>query len=75
MEKLNVIEKIDKPTEWVNSMVTIIKPNGNLCICIDPRDLNKNIKRQCYPTRTVEEVIMRMPNAKIFSILDANSGY
>ena len=75
MEKLDVIEKIDEPTEWVNSMVTVIKPNGKLRICIDPRDLNKQVKRQHYPTRTVDEIITRMPNAKIFSVLDANSGY
>ena len=73
MEKLNVIEKIDEPTEWVNSMVTIIKPNGKLRICIDPHDLNKAVKMDYYPMRTVDEVITRMPNAKIFSVLDANS--
>ena len=75
MEKLNVIEKIDEPTEWVNSMVTIIKPNGKLHICIDPRDLNKAVKRDYYPMRIVDEVITRMPNAKTFSVLDANSGF
>ena len=75
MESLNVIEKIDEPTEWVNSMVSIVKPNGKLRICIDPRDLNKIVKRQYYPMRTVDEIITRMPNAKIFSVLDANSGF
>ena len=28
MENLNVIEKVTAPTSWVNSMVTIVKPNG-----------------------------------------------
>ena len=75
MERLNVIEKVEQPTEWVNSMVTIIKPNGQLRICIDPHDLNKAIKRDHYPTRTIEEVVTRMPSAKIFSVLDASSGF
>ena len=75
MEHLNVIEKVDNPTDWVNSMVTIIKPTGKLCICIDPRDLNKAIKREYYPTRTIEEVVTRMPNAKVLSILDASSSF
>ena len=66
MEKLDVIEKIDKPTEWVNSMVTAIKPNGKLRICIDPRDLNKQVKRQHYPTRTMDEIITRMLMPKYF---------
>ena len=43
IEKLNVIEKVEGPTKWINSTVTIIKPNGQLHSCIDPRDLNKAV--------------------------------
>ena len=42
---------------------------------LDPRDLNKAIKREHYPMRTIEEIATRMPKAKVFSVLDANSGY
>ena len=75
MEQLGVIERIHEPTDWVNSMVTVMKPNGKLRICIDPRDLNKAIKREHYPMRTIEEIVSRMPNAKVFSVLDASSGF
>jgi len=75
MENLNVIEKVTAPTSWVNSMVTIVKPNGKLRICIDPRDLNNAINRDHYPTQTIEDVVTRMPNATIFSVLDASSGF
>ena len=75
MERLGVIERIQNPTDWVNSMVTVIKPNGKLRICIDPRDLNRAIKREFYPMRTIEEIAARMPNAKYFSVLDASSGF
>ena len=56
-------------------MATVVKPNGKLRICIDPRDLNKAIKREYYPTRTIEEIVTRMPNAKVFSVLDASYGF
>ena len=51
MEHLDheVIEKVSTPTSWVNSMVTIVKPNGTLRICVDPRDLNKAIRHEHYP--------------------------
>ena len=75
MEKLKVIERVYEPTEWVNSMVTVVKPNGKLRICIDPRDLNKAIKREHYPMKTIEEIASRMPNATTFSVLDASSGF
>ena len=75
MEELDVIQRVNDPTEWVNNMVTIVKPNGNLRICIDPRDLNKAIKREHFPMRTIDEIITRMPNAKVFSVLNARSGF
>lgn len=55
-------------------MVTVVKPN-KLRICIDPKDLNKAIKREHFPLKTVEEVVSEMPNAKVFSVLDANHGF
>lgn len=74
MEKLCVITRQHDPTDWVNSMVTIVKPN-KIRICIDPQDLNEAIKREHYPLRTVEEVVSSMPKAKVFSVLDANHGF
>ncbi len=44
MERLGVIKKQTEPTNWVNSMVTVVKPN-KLRICIDPKYSNKAIKR------------------------------
>ncbi len=72
MERLEVIERVHEPTDWVNSMV---KPNGKLRICIDPKDLNKAIKREYYPMKTIEEIAARMPHATTFSVLDARSGF
>lgn len=48
MESLEVIRKVEQPTEWVNSMVCINKPTGALRVCMDPKDLNANIKREHY---------------------------
>ncbi|KAI4884219.1 hypothetical protein NFI96_005617 [Prochilodus magdalenae] len=74
MEDIGVIAKQTEPTDWVNSMVTVDKLN-KLRICIDPQDLNKAIRREHYPLRTVEEIVAEMPNAKVFSVLDANHGF
>ena len=43
MEAEGVIEKVDQPTDWVNSMVTVIKPHKTR-IYLDPRNLNEAIK-------------------------------
>ncbi len=74
MEEEGVIEKVDQPTDWVISMVTVIKPHKTR-ICLDPRNLNEAIKREHFHLPTIEEVNARMPNAKVFSVLDAKSGF
>ena len=74
MEQTGVIVRQTEPTDWVNSMVAVVKPN-KIRICIDPRDLNKAIQRDHLPMMTIEEVVAGMPQAKVFSVLDATSGY
>ncbi|KAJ8336302.1 hypothetical protein SKAU_G00396450 [Synaphobranchus kaupii] len=74
MEQSDVITKQSEPTQWVNSMVTVVTQK-KIRICMDPKDLNTAIRREHYPLLTVEEVVSRMPNAKYFSVLDANQGF
>ena len=74
MEKAEVVVKQKEPTDWVNSMVIVVKPN-KLRICIDPRDLNEAIRREHFPMTTIEDVFADMPQAKVVSVLDATSGY
>ena len=44
--KLGIIAKQDHPTDWVNSLVITKNKNGQIRLCIDPKDLNKAIKRE-----------------------------
>ena len=48
MVKMEVAVKEDEPTDWVNPMVVVEKPNGKLRICLDPGPLNKAIKREHF---------------------------
>ncbi|GFS10371.1 Pol polyprotein [Elysia marginata] len=74
MEREQFIERVQEPTEWVSSMVVSIK-NDKIRTCLDPKDLNKVIKREHHPMRSVEEVAREIPNATVFSKLDAESGF
>ena len=56
-------------------MVTVVKPNGTLCICVDPHDLNNAINCDNYPTHTIEDVVTRIPKATIYSVFDTSSGF
>ena len=74
MVKAGVVARQIEPTAWVSSMVTVVKPN-KIRICLDPRDLNLAVKREHFPMKTIEEIVADMPDAKVFSVLDATSGF
>ena len=70
-----ILSQVTYPTDWVNSCVCVTKRNGKLRLCLDPRDLNKAVKRPHYVTPTLEDILSKLHGAKWFSILDARSGY
>ena len=74
MVEKNILAPVSEATDWVSSMFAVVKPN-KLRICIGPKDLNRAIKRPHYPLPTVEEVAIRLSQAKVFSLLDAKSGF
>ena len=43
-----VLKKVDQPTDWIHNIVIVEKKNGSLRLCLDPRDLNKAVKREHY---------------------------
>ena len=44
-------------------------------ICLDPRDLNKALRREHYQLPTVEEVATRLSQARKFTVVDAKDGF
>lgn len=75
MLKLTVVEKVNEPTEWLNPIVIVGKPNGEIRVCLDPQPLNAAILREHYRLPTLEEVTVKMKGASYFSTLDANKGF
>ena len=75
MVATNIIAPVSEPTRWVSSMVVVEKKNNKIRICLDPRDLNRAIMRSHYPLPTIEQVASRLNNAKVFSVLDAKTGF
>ncbi|XP_063962569.1 uncharacterized protein K02A2.6-like [Lytechinus pictus] len=75
LEEGNIIARIETHTPWVSSLVCVEKPNGKLRVCLDPRDLNKGLKRSHYPMTTIEDILSDLTNAKVFSTFDAKNGF
>ena len=68
-------KEVDYPTDWVNSLVIVEKKGGGLRLCLDPRDLNKAVRREHYQLPTIEEIASRQSGNHVFSVLDANSAF
>ena len=75
MESMRVISKIEEPTPWCAGMVVVPKKTGTIRICVDLKPLNENVQREVHPLPTVDDTLAQLTGAKIFSSLDANSGF
>ena len=45
----DILALVTTPTDWISSMVEVVKPNGQLRICLDPKNLNKAVQREHFP--------------------------
>lgn len=70
-----VIFPVEKPTPYCAGIVVRPKEDGNIRLCVDYTELNKNICRSRYQLPSVEECLAQIGKANFFSKLDANKGY
>ena len=74
----DLIEEVDGgATPWVSPIVVAPKPKSpnEVRICVDMREPNRAIKRTRYLIPTVDDIIVDLNGAKVFSKLDLVKGY
>ena len=70
MEKAGVISKVSEPTPWCAGMHW--RRTGNF---VSAWISSHSVRREVHPLPTVDETLAQITGAKIFSKLDANSGF
>ena len=75
IKQLEVITRVQEPTEWCSGMVVVPKSNGQVRVCIDLTKLNQSVCRERYPLPAVEQILAQLAGATVFTKLDANSGF
>ncbi|XP_063042998.1 uncharacterized protein K02A2.6-like [Engraulis encrasicolus] len=76
MLELGIIEHVTGPTDWCAPMVPAEKKNKDqVRVCVDLKRLNKAVKRELYVLPTLEDIAPKLAGAKVFSTLDASSGF
>ncbi|UYV78262.1 K02A2.6-like, partial [Cordylochernes scorpioides] len=74
LEGRGIIERVQKSSSWISNLV-LVKKQNKLRVCLDPRDLNKVIKRPHFQIPTIDEILPSLNNAKIFTVIDAKDGF
>ena len=73
--KDNIITEVHEHTEWINSIVSVMKEDCSLRLCLDPKDLNKAIERNQWYARTPDDILPELAQSKYFTVKDATSGF
>ena len=75
MVREEIISPVTVPTPCCSGMVPVQKENGTVRICVDLTHLNKSVQREVHSMSSVDESLAKLGNSKVFSKLDANSGF
>ena len=73
MESLKVISKVTTPTDWCASMVVVPKRSREVRICVDLKPLNACVLHKVYRIPEVDETLVQLSGASVFSKLTALS--
>ena len=71
----DIIAPVEVPTDWISSFVVVTKPSGKVRLCIDPKPLNKALKRNHYTMPNLDDLLPELSKAKVFSVADAKNGF
>ena len=66
MASQKIISRVDGPSDWVNNLLILERKDGKLRLCLDPKELNKNIKREFFEIFTLENISAKYRNIPIF---------
>ena len=50
-------------------------PNGKLCVCLDPTDLNQYIVRPVCNSLTLDEIVDRLKGVVFFAVFNTTKGF
>ena len=65
LTKGGIITEVKEHTEWINSIVPVMKPNDSLRLCLDPKDLNKVIERNQWYSRTIDDILPELAQVQV----------
>uniref|UniRef100_A0A2H1X000 RNA-directed DNA polymerase n=1 Tax=Spodoptera frugiperda TaxID=7108 RepID=A0A2H1X000_SPOFR len=71
----DIIEEVKGPSSWVSPIVPVLKDDGDVRLCVDMRRANMAIKRENHPLPTMDQLLPKMREAKLFTKLDIKDAF
>ena len=79
MLQAGIIKPVKEGIPWINSFVLIEGKdklsNPKLCICLDPKNLNKAVIHELYHFKTPDDITSLIANSCIMMVCDCKKGY
>ena len=67
-----LISLVDKPTDWVSNLVIATKKSGDQRICIDPKQVNKALRRERHILQVIDNAVPELATP-VFTTLTLTS--
>ena len=70
-----ILEPTTETTRYVLPVVTVLKPDGSVRLCIDPRYINPHIERMKFPMPKAEQLFANLGDSRFFTVVDAEAAF
>ncbi|XP_068143457.1 uncharacterized protein [Drosophila tropicalis] len=84
-EEIDVEKQIDEwlaagiirpsSSNYASRLVLVNKKDGTRRICVDFRKLNLMVLKDCFPVPVIDDVLDKLQNAKLFTVMDLEKGF
>ena len=75
LESKNIVSKVEHAGDWASPIVPVIKPNGEMRICVDFKYLNTQTSINTFPLPRLDDILANLGSCQYISKLDLKNAY
>ena len=75
LEESQIISKVEHAGDWSSPIVPVVKPCGNVRVCVDFKHVNSQTCLNTFPLPKLEDILANLGPCKYISKLDLKNAY